>query len=308
MMMKLVLLLVLLALVNASWNTFEKKKDHVIERVLAAKRPPAKKPPVPAKKPVKKPVRAPVRAPVKAPTPKAPTPKAPTPKAPTPKAPTPAPQSKVIYREMYKDETCGTSMSQPHPFMVSGNVANVCGLNDDGTKAQMWVMKSTTEVGYNTYNGLTCTGTNKYKKVVDVPNGVSTACMSAGPGYSYKGFATTLPAMLQKYSSLNGPIVLNYASRTCSGQYPSIDIQVYEPCMPVTDRDNKPTGYMTLIFNAAGAHQSMFNLTDPTCVQAPLYEYDVGYASMGNFGNCSASDDTHDNYKYNIVTTHYLMH
>lgn len=112
--------------------------------------------------------------------------------------------------------------------------------------------------------------------------------------------------MIQKYSSLNAVITLNYLKDKCSGQYPTLDITVFQPCMPITDIDGKDSGHMTLIFNDVGARQQLWNTTTG-CSSIPFIDLNRTYTDM-EYGICKETDDTEDNYKYNIHTTHFLMH
>lgn len=113
--------------------------------------------------------------------------------------------------------------------------------------------------------------------------------------------------MLQKYSSLNGVITLNYPTVKCSGQYPTLDITVFDPCMPITDIDGKDSGYMTLTFNEVGARQQLWNTTSTGCSSKPTSDFNLPY-KVFEYGECKPTEDTEDNYKFNIQTTHFLMH
>lgn len=116
--------------------------------------------------------------------------------------------------------------------------------------------------------------------------------------------------MLQKYSSLNAVITLNYPKDDCKGQYPTLDITVFDPCMPVTyDTDGETVaGSMTLTFNDVGARQQLWNTTAGCSSSSiPTMDYNRTYKDM-KYGECKDTDDTEDNYKYNILKTHFLMH
>jgi len=199
-------------------------------------------------------------------------------------------------------------MTHPHPFYVTGFVLNVCGLSDDGKHAEMYIMKTATELGTNTYSGLTCTGKSTYSQHFDF--NMMSGCNPAGPGYSFKGFKSTTSALLQKYSSVNGIIALNYATKTCSGQYPTIDISIMDPCVPYTSsRTNQTTaGYLTRTLIPTGVTQDLYDVANSNCTGRPVMSYNVTNADMGYGNICTASDDPTDNYKFNIHTTHFLMH
>lgn len=172
----------------------------------------------------------------------------------------------------------------------------------------MIFMKTATELGSKTYSGTTwtCTGSFTYTKLGDFNE--MTDCNSAGPGYSFKGFKSTLSAFLKKYSSVNGLITLNYATRTCSGQYPTIDITIFEPCMPITGDNQATTGYVTMTLIPTGLTQNFYDVANSNCTGTPVMSLNRTYAEL-NFGNtCTPTEDRKDNYKFNIQTTHFLMH
>jgi hypothetical protein len=162
-------------------------------------------------------------------------------------------------------------------------------------------------LGTNTYTGDTCTGTFTYKKEVDLST--MTGCMPAGPNYSFRVFKSTTSAFLQKYSSVNGVIALNYATKTCSGQYPTIDITIMDRCTAYTSGEGNTTtaGYMTMNYTPTGASQAMYGPSNQGCVGTPLYTYNNTYSNM-KYGKCTPTGDSEDNYMYNIQTTHFLMH
>ena len=161
------------------------------------------------------------------------------------------------------------------------------------------------EIGFNLYDGTTCTGHFVYNKAADLTNG-ATACLPAGPGYSFKGFVSSTKAFFQKYSSLNSVITLNYPTPTCLGQYPTVDITIFDPCMPSSYTNGTLNGgAMSVLFTPTGATYSIFNTTN--CDQKPVSTVNSTYAAM-KYTKCTPTEDTHDNYGYNIQTTKYLIH
>ena len=213
---------------------------------------------------------------------------------------------------MYKGDTCGTTnTTNTTPFYITGGVLNVCGRSYNGKKAAMLIMKTANELGTNTYSGNTCTGTFTYRKEADLRTmkGCMPASTLGGPSdYSFKAIKSTLTAFLQKYSSINGVFTLNYATKTCSGQYPTIDVTVYDRCTAYTSGEDDTTtaGYLTMNFTPTGATQIMYGPNNQDCTGTPLYTYNVTYANM-KYGKCTPTDDSEDNYMYNIQTTRFLM-
>ena len=174
----------------------------------------------------------------------------------------------------------------------------------------MYVMKTANEIGTNTYSGLTCTGTSKYNKEADLRESVG--CVSAstmgGPSdYSFKTFVSTTTAFLKKYSLVNGLITMDYTTSKCSGQYSAISVS-FMNCVPYTEGDRNTTtaGHMIMNFTPTGSAQAFYGPANPNCTGTPLFTYNNTYSNM-DLGKCSRSDDSQDNYPYNIQTTHFLM-
>lgn len=289
-MFKAVLLLILLALVNAEVNEhfMHPQKKTVSIKLDALKKPPTE---VKTKAPVKKPLTT--RAPVK---------------KPSTRAPTKAPSKKVAYREVYADSSCGSTMPNTHPIHISGIVLDTCQRSDaEGTKSEMWFMKSGTELGSNSYNGPDCKKSNfiKYEPFPFPLTNGEIGCTPMDDDGSFKGFiAESSSAMIQKYSSMNTIITFNYPTGSCKGEFPSLDITVVEPCQESTDHNGNPDGtYVTNIFTATGVDQSVFS--NPSCTGTPQ-RASYTYAQM-EFSMCRPSDDPSDSLKYELMTTNFLL-